>query len=187
MISDYIKDLSNTTFTRRAFILLVGKFVIASVIIFRLFILQIFKGKDYKTLSDKNRIKLIPLQPKRGMIRDSRGYILAQDILTHKIYFYKQKGSPNEESLRAVLNLLDISSKKAQGRLKAAQKAPYLNPILLKDNLSWNVLTKIEGNLYDLPGVYIDKSYVRNYLGKSLSHVMGYLGLPMQEEMDLYN
>lgn len=187
MIKENLKDLTNTPFTRRAFILLLGKLMIAFIILIRLFTLQVFKGKDYKTLSDKNRIKLIPLQPRRGTIKGSCGNILAQDILGHKIYFYKQKGIANEESLNAILKELNLSSEKAQVIFKAVQKSPYLSPILLKDNLSWKTLTTIEGNLYNFPGVYIDKSYVRTYpLGKSLAHVLGYLGLPTQEEIDLY-
>jgi penicillin-binding protein 2 len=60
-------------------------------ILIRLLILQIFKAKEYKTLSDHNRIKFILIYPQRGVIRDINGRALAYNKETYKIYFYKQK------------------------------------------------------------------------------------------------
>lgn len=185
--NDRSRELSHELFSRRAFILLIGKFIIAFVIIVRLFTLQILKGKNYNTLSEKNRIKLIPLLPRRGTIKDLNGNPLAQDILTHRAYFYKQKGKPVESTLKQALEMLDLPTNKTNVLFKTVQRAPYLQPILLKDNISWDSLTKIESNLYNLPGVYIENSFVRHYpLKENLAHVLGYMGLPSTDEVDLY-
>lgn len=185
--NDRSRELSHELFSRRAFILLVGKFIIAFIIIARLFTLQILKGKNYNTLSEKNRIKLIPLLPRRGTIKDLNGNPLAQDILTHRAYFYKQKGKPNDETLKQALEMLDLPTNKTNVLFKTIQRTPYLQPILLKDNISWDSLTKIESNLYNLPGVYVENSFVRQYpLKENLAHVLGYMGLPSQDEVELY-
>ena len=59
MLQTNPRELSDTVFSRRAFVVLTGKILILSVILIRLLILQVFKTKEYKTLSDNNRIKII--------------------------------------------------------------------------------------------------------------------------------
>jgi penicillin-binding protein 2 len=185
--NDLSRDPLKSIFSRRAFILLLGKITIAFLIITRLFTLQIYKGKNYKTLSDKNRIKLIPLQPRRGTIMDTKGIPLAEDVLSYKSYFYKQKGVQNDAVLEETMDTLALHEEKKRELRKAIKRVPYLYPIAIQDNLSWAALARIESKLYKLPGVYINKSYIRTYpLGKSCAHVLGYLGMPNQAEITLY-
>ena len=181
------RELSNTVFSRRAFILLVGKFIIVVVIIIRLLFLQIFKAKEYKTLSDKNSIKFIIINPSRGLIKDINGNLLAHNKEIYKVYFYKQKEKSYYETLEQVCSILDLSLKNRSSVLKSLEKAPYLQPVVVKDNIDWETIVKIETASYKLPGAFVEKSFVRYYPWEErLAHVLGYTGLPNKKEIETY-
>jgi len=178
------RELNSTVFSRRAFILLVGKILIVGAIVIRLLILQVFKAKEYKTLSDKNRIKFILIPPKRGSIKDTDGNLLAYNKEAYKIYFYKQKGKPYKAILKSAFDILKPSAEQRSSLLKLVKGAAYLRPIVIKDNVLWNNIVKIEVESHKLPGVFVEKSFTRYYpLRENLAHVLGYTGLPNQNEI----
>jgi len=53
-------SLGTAIFSRRAFIVLIGKMLVLIIILARLLVLQIFKKKEYKTLSASQLYKEIP-------------------------------------------------------------------------------------------------------------------------------
>ena len=64
-------------FVKRAAIALVGIFLLLSILIVNMCHLQIVKVDDYRTRSNQNRIKLVPIAPSRGIIYDRNGTALA--------------------------------------------------------------------------------------------------------------
>ena len=150
-------------------------------------ILQIFKAKEYKTLSDKNRIKFILIHPKRGIIKDINGRTLAYNKETYKIYFYKQKGKSYKNILNPVFDILGHSDKNRIALLNLARKTSYLQPIVIKENARWGTIARIEAESHRLPGVFVEKSFTRYYPMKAkLAHVIGYIGLPNKDEVLTY-
>jgi penicillin-binding protein 2 len=179
--------ISNKIFSRRAFILLFIKILIITVIVIRLLILQIFKAKSYKTLSDKNRIKFIIIQPPRGLIKDANGEALAYNKEVYKVYFYKQKGQAVDAILKPVFDILDSPIKRRISLLKKAKSASYFQPIVIDDNASWDDISRIEAETYRLPGVFVEKAFTRYYpLKDTTAHILGYIGLPTKKESLLY-
>ena len=63
-------------FARRAVISLLGAAALVLVLIVNMFHLQINSYQTYKTRSNDNRIKLQPIPPNRGVIKDINGKIL---------------------------------------------------------------------------------------------------------------
>lgn len=49
------------------------------ILLMKLFTLTIVKGDYYRRLSEANRIKEIPIEPKYGTIRDRKGFVLAEN------------------------------------------------------------------------------------------------------------
>jgi penicillin-binding protein 2 len=181
------RELSSGVFSRRAFIVLFGKFLIMGAIIIRLFILQIFKAKEYKTLSDKNSIKFIIIHPRRGAIKDVHGRPLAYNKEVYKIYFYKQRGKANEAIFSSAFDLLDNPSKPRASLLKKVKTVAYLQPVIIEDNASWDSIARIEAETHRLPGVFVEKSFMRYYpLKETLAHIIGYIGLPNKKEISTY-
>ena len=85
----YREKLSNIHFDRQSekpseiifFAYFFTVVIIFVVIFFRLFQLTIVKGDYYRTLSEQNRIKEIPIEAPRGQILDRKGFVLAKSEL----------------------------------------------------------------------------------------------------------
>ena len=58
---------------------------LALVLVGRLVHLQIFKHQHFTTLSENNRVKIVPIAPTRGLIFDRQGEILAQNLPTYSL------------------------------------------------------------------------------------------------------
>ena len=74
----YEKD---RVFSRRIIQLLLMFLFLISVLIGRLFYLQILEGERYKFLADKNRTSIRLTLPSRGNIFDRNGIRLAENML----------------------------------------------------------------------------------------------------------
>ena len=71
---------------RRMFIVGAAKIVVFTILISRLFSLQINDNKKYLTLSDKNRIREWKLPPTRGNIVDYFGNIIAGNLKVYQLH-----------------------------------------------------------------------------------------------------
>lgn len=66
-------------FSTRDFFLPLVLLIVAALLIFKLFYLQIIKGDDYRVLSDSNRIRTQVIRAPRGVIFDRNGIPLVQN------------------------------------------------------------------------------------------------------------
>ncbi len=182
------RALKSRIFSRRVFILSGFKFFIMFVFACRMFFLQIIKSKEYKTLSDKNSINIIFIEPERGKIFDSSGVQLAVSVKSYKLVLYRQKTTDINYLLNNLTNILVLDKSYQQRLAKKMQSSPYLRPTVLQDNLSWHDVCKFEEVSYELEGLYIDKGLIRDYKFHDLySHVIGYMGVPNNTEIKTYN
>jgi penicillin-binding protein 2 len=157
------------------------------VIALRLFFLQVLKFGEYKVLSDRNRIKLLLLEPPRGLILDRNDVVLADNKVNYQLYFYKERKQPYAETLARTLDILKVPKLQRDQITKTVAQASYVYPILIAENLSWSQVAKIKAQMYTLPGMYLDKGFMRSYpLPHSCSHVIGYMGVPSMNQFAKY-
>jgi penicillin-binding protein 2 len=165
--------------TRRAMIFggiqLAGAATLAS----RLYYLQFIKNDEYRTLSENNRVKLQLLAPERGSILDRNGLPLALNEKNYLLFLDNSGLSKKElnELLQKAAELLQISDKKMQQLRDELRTNPYASPLLLKEHLSWEEVSKVELHQITLPGIYIDMGQLRYYpFEDRASHLIGYVG-----------
>ncbi len=151
------------------------------ILILSLWHIQVDRYDFYKHLSDKNRIRLVPLPAARGSIYDCKGRILAEDkplfiLSLIPDEFFRQDSIKIEQSLKKLAKILNISSLEIKQRIKR-QKNVSFSPIIISKNLSQNKIAAIEERCLDLPGVTIQIIPQRNYPYKEISsHIIGYVG-----------
>lgn len=68
---DYTAE--SALFVRRALVAFLGILVLSGILIANLYNLQVLRVEDYRTRSNENRIKLVPIAPSRGIIYDRNG------------------------------------------------------------------------------------------------------------------
>ena len=159
-------------------VLLLGSFklVVFSIIIGRLYKLQVIDRQKYKTLANNNRINLVLHAPARGKVLDANGYIIADN---RKIYtltinpFLTKNIDLVINSLKILINISEEESKVFYTKLQGLERSYITIPI--KKYLSWEELSIISVNKPKLPGVNIEFSSVREYnRGSYYAHILGY-------------
>lgn len=171
-----------SNFSRRAFILIIIKCLVFFIILTRLFFLQVLRSHEYRALSDRNRIKFLLIEPKRGLVLDRNNTVLAENQINYHLYFYKQRNYDYSQILKHLFDLLEFTKEQKKNILASIKEANYIHPISIEENLSWVQVARVKVHLHKMPGVYIEKGYRRFYpLSQICAHVIGYVGSPTKE------
>lgn len=151
--------------------------VFFGVLAYRYANLQIFQYDSFVTQSERNRVHVQPVAPKRGLIFDTNGVLLADNQPSYSLVLVKERVENLDRTLTDLQQLFDIDVKsveKFKQRLK--RRAPY-QAVPLKFRLSEDEISRFAVNRYRLSGVEIKAQLVRNYPeAASLTHVVGYVG-----------
>lgn len=161
--------------------------VMVGLLVWRYFSLQVLQHEHFQTESDKNRIQLQAVAPKRGLIYDKNGVLLADNLASHSLTIVKeQTGGLDEvlEKLRAVIEISEDDVKKFKKRLRHYR--PY-QAVPIKFRLSEEEIAIISVNRFRLPGVDIEASLNRYYpQGEYFAHAIGYVGrINEREQADI--
>ena len=147
--------------------------VLCFILIGNLYLLQIKHSKKYQLLSDKNRIRLMPLFPKRGNIISSDGIVLAHCEYNHRVimdYCAPQTFKKNMEVLSKCIDFSESDLEKLE-----QQRKSRVPSIIVKELLSREEYTKVMMNLFKCSGVYVTDSYSRHYnMPEEFCHIIGY-------------
>ena len=161
---------------RRVVILGSFKLLIFSVIISRLYKLQVIDRQKYKTLANKNRIDLVLHAATRGKVMDSEGDIIADNRKIFTVNLNPHLIKDIDLTINTLKNLINISDKDTKifySKLKKLEKSHISIP--LKRYLSWNELSIISVNKPKLVGVNIEFYSIREYRrGSYYAHILGY-------------
>jgi penicillin-binding protein 2 len=160
--------------TIAAIILVVGSLV---VILLRYYSLQITEYETYRTQSDRNRIQLQPLPPKRGLIYDRNGVLLADNRPSYILSVVREQVPDLDATLAELQTLVPVSDSDLEKfHKKLARRRPY-EAVPLRFRLTEEEQARLAVNRYRLPGVVVDAQLLRHYpYGELFSHALGYVG-----------
>ena len=177
---DYNSEKNRVLGRRVAFLILLN-LVAFAVIVARLYFLQIYEADKYRTMSEENRISTRFLVPPRGVVYDRNGIIIAKNEQDFRALLIAEQAPDIEQTLKnfeQIIPLTPDEEKKIRADIK--NKRNFI-PVKLKDNLSWDEVSKILLHAPDLAGVEIDEGLSRQYpYGDLYAHVLGYVG-PVSE------
>ena len=174
-------------------------FVAFGAIVVRLFQLQILSGAELSAQAHGNIVQRASIATTRGVIRDSQGKILASSRPSHNLYVTPGRVMPSarpvhpgrsvsEEAvdswprLAEVLRLNPEERARFDARVRAAcvtdePKSPCWRPILVREDLSRDLVAEIRQHEPDLTGAEVVSLPVRYYPFKNLAaHAIGYVG-----------
>ena len=171
-------------FTRRAIILGGAQTLLLAGLAGRMYQLQVLESDRYKTLADENRINMQLLPPPRGRIFDRFGQPLAVNQLNYRLVIVPEQAGDLERSLSELGLLIPIEKHERERILREAQRKRNFVPITVRENLTWEEVSRIEVNAPDLPGTMIDVGQTRHYLaGEETAHIIGYVGAVSEKEL----
>jgi len=151
--------------------------LLLAILLARYFTLQIVEYDAYRTESDRNRVQLQSIPPKRGLIFDRDGELLAENRPSYVLSLVLERVPDLEATLRMLGELVPLAeSELDKFRARARRRRPY-EAVPLHFRLSEEERALLAVNRYQLPGVVVDAQLVRSYPhGELFSHVLGYVG-----------
>lgn len=154
--------------------LLVVCLVLFAVLLGRMVYLQLWRGDYYAKQSDGNRLRQSRILAPRGIIYDSEGKELVNNLPGYAVVLQKQS-SYKPETLQRLSNLLQMPVEEINAKIKASEN--FHEPIMLKNNLDQQMVTKIEEQRRYMPEVMLSVQPIRNYPYHELAvHALGYVG-----------
>ena len=92
--------------TVTAVVLVMG---LLAIVLVRYYALQITEYETYRTQSDRNRVQLQPLPPKRGLIYDRNGVLLADNRPSYILSVVREQVSDLEATLAELQALVPVA------------------------------------------------------------------------------
>ncbi|HAS4358793.1 TPA: penicillin-binding protein 2, partial [Vibrio cholerae] len=163
-------------FRNRAIVSFVGILICMGLLVTNLYNIQINQYQDYKTRSNDNRIKVVPIAPNRGLIFDRNGVLLAENRPVFNLEVIPEKVPNMEETIARLQQLIEISPEKLAAFEKERKQTRRFNSVPLLTQLTDDEVAKFSVNQHKFPGVSVTANLKRYYpYGEVLTHVIGYV------------
>jgi penicillin-binding protein 2 len=155
-----------------------------TVLLIRLWDLQIMRGSEMQQLSEQNRIRVKKVVAPRGIIYDRTGKVIADTRPSFNIYIIPEDIKDFSQTVDGLAGLIGWDREEVVEKLKAASGMPPSFPVKIKSDIPMDEVAKIEAHRVYMPGVTIQIEPKRNYIyGASLAHVIGYVSEISEEEL----
>jgi len=151
----------------------------------RLFYLQLIQHDVYTTLSKKNWLDLVPVEPTRGLIYDRNGILLADNIPVFSLDVIPYKIQNLPQTLINIQKIIPLSETELTQFHKQLKEHRRFEEIPLKLRLTETDLARFAENQYRFPGVIVKARPIRFYpYGQTLTPVLGYMGRINTQELN---
>lgn len=176
-------------FRNRLLVVAVLILLMAAVLIYRYYDLQILNYEDYVTQSDRNRVHVQPIPPTRGLILDKNGLLLADNKASFTLSITISDPAVLEQTLALLETLIEITPGDLGKFYKLKKQQRHsLDPIPLRYKLTEEEIANIAVNQHLLDGVEVNAELVRNYPKAELfAQVIGYTSRINEKELDAFS
>lgn len=155
-----------------------------TVLLIRLWDLQIMRGSEMRKLSEQNRIRVKKIVAPRGIIYDRTGKVLADTRPSFNIYLTPEDIRDFSQTVDGLARLLTCDREEIIEKMKAASGMPPSFPIKIKSDIPMDEVARVEAHRVYIPGVSIQIEPKRNYpYGAAFAHVIGYVSEISDEEL----
>ncbi|VBB69091.1 Penicillin-binding protein 2 (PBP-2) [invertebrate metagenome] len=169
--------------SRRMIMLGLGQVGLFGALITRLYYLQVIEGDRYRLLSDDNRLSTRLLAPPRGRILDRFGVPLAINMPNFVIQVISEKADNLDRTLNTLRRLIPLTEHDCQRIRREVERRRSFAPVMVRENLSWEEMIRIQVHFSDLSGVVITHGFTRFYpLYELGAHVLGYVAVVAEED-----
>ena len=172
-------------FRVRALLAVLVVIVLTSLLVGRLGYLQIVQHDLYSTRSEKNRVRVEPLPPNRGLIYDRNGALLAENRPTYNLTLVRERVDDLDDTLALLVDLLELPEEEIEAfQVRSRQRQRPFQPALLMSDLSEEQIARLAVNRHLLPGVEVEAQLLRYYPdAEVMAHALGYVGRINAEEL----
>jgi len=142
------------------------------ILLIQLFNIQIIND-SYKLSADNNVIKAVTLYPERGYIYDRNGVLLVSNQRAFDLMVVPRQVKKMDTLM--FCNIIGLEKEKFKIQFKKASRySRYRASIFIKE-ISKKKAAKLQEQIYQFPGFYLQERTMREYPESSAAHVLGYV------------
>ncbi len=136
------------------------------------FRIQVQNPEKYVQISMENSVRQLILYPTRGTINDSYDRILVDNRPSFLLSII-----PREFPKSLISEIADIIDEDSSYIIKKLHRRNSFRPVIIKRDLNYKTLARLEESKLDFPGVIIEPESKRYYPENVFSpHIFGYVG-----------
>ncbi|MBI1760540.1 MAG: penicillin-binding protein 2, partial [Acidobacteria bacterium] len=135
---------------------------------------------------DQNRIRILPIPARRGVIYDRHGRVLVTSQPAYNIVLSKKDvGNRYEEFTTLLAEQLGIEREWMERRFEEAKYEPNYESIVVKTQASPADVAWVEAHQFDYPMIRAEEAPQRLYLfGQLAAHALGYVGEVSKKQLN---
>jgi penicillin-binding protein 2 len=158
------------------------------IILFRLFDLQVLDHKQYITASNSNILSLSPIPPKRGLIYDRNGKLLAGAKPVYTLTLTPDHIKNINNTIKKLKKYINLNSHDIESFKLGLTRHHRSDQVVLKYNVTEKEAAAIYAHHMVFPGVQIALGLKRIYpYSNATCHVVGYIGRITANDKNILN
>lgn len=158
--------------------------ILSCILVGRMYFLQVTEFAYHSTISENNRVHVLPITPERGIIYDRNGVVLADNRPSFNLIMTRERSGDWSEVLNSLISILNLPEEDRilfDKDLKQARH--HFDPVTLLYELNEEQIALIAVNQFRLPGIDVEPQFVRHYpYGAHFAHSIGYVGRINEKE-----
>ena len=143
------------------------------IFIIRLFSIQVLDD-SFKTSSENNVIRKQTDYPRRGLIYDRNNELIVYNEAAYDLMITPKQATELDTGL--ICSLLKIDTLNLMNRIEKARKYSMYKASILMKQISVETYTKLQENMFLMPGFFVQTRTLRKYPFSTASHLLGYVG-----------
>lgn len=158
--------------------------LLAGVLVLRMVQLQVHEYEHFSTLSEDNRVRIVPLPPTRGLIYDRNGVELAQNTPTFTLEIVPENVEDMQTLLTELGELVEITEEHTERFRESLKRKRPFQSVPLRYRLNEEEVARFSVNRHRFSGADVHARLTRSYpLGASGVHLLGYVSRMNEQEL----
>jgi penicillin-binding protein 2 len=168
---------------RRTVVMLGTIALLFAVVFVRLWVLQVVQGPRWRTASENNRLRRLPLEAPRGTVTDIHGEIILDNRPTYQLLLFPEETNDLARTAAFLTRIEIASADEVRARLEKARRTSHL-PSVIADNLTWPQMATIAAHRAEFRELEIHPATRRSLPpGATVAHLVGQLGEVSPEQL----
>jgi len=155
-----------------------------TILVLRLWSLQITDGQEYEQRAYGNRVRIRQIAPPRGDILDRNGLEIVTNRPSFNVVLIQEDSFNIGDVLKRLAPVLNMDVSELWAKIREASGTPKYLPIRLKEDIDWQTLAYLENHNREFSGIRTEVQPVRVYHYNDLAaNTIGYLGSISKKEL----
>ena len=152
-------------------------------VLLRLWVLQVVQGPRWRNAAENNRLRRLPLEAPRGMVKDVHGEVILDNRPAYQLLLFPEEMSDSARTAAFLTRIEIAPADEVRARLEKARRTSHL-PSVIADNLAWSQVAAIAAHRAEFRELEIHPATRRSLPpGATVAHLVGQLGEVSPEQL----